>query len=178
MELEIWKDIQGYESLYQISNLGRVKSLKRKCGQGNNNSRMVNERIRRDRVNSRGYCYVSLHKNGKRKTFTIHRMVGLAFIINPKHYPEINHIDGIKTNNNVNNLEWVTTSMNIKHAYSIGMKETMRGESSNLSKLKLSQVIKIRQLYSKGNYNKIYLSKLFNCSLGNIRLILNNKTWH
>ena len=98
MTEEIWKDITGYEGLYKVSNLGRVKSLR-------NN-------IILKPGNSSGYLRVNLCKNGKRKYATVHRLVAEAFIENENDLPQVNHIDEVKTNNKVSNLEWCTAKYN------------------------------------------------------------------
>lgn len=110
-EDEIWKDIAGYEGLYQVSNLGRVKSLERVGYQG----RIVKERILKFGKNGSGYYVVNLCKNANRKTFQIHRLVAKLFIDNKQEKPQINHKDENKTNNVVSNLEWVTAKENINY---------------------------------------------------------------
>ena len=107
---EIWKDIPGYEGSYQVSNAGRVKSLPKTRGRGIGYP--VDEKIIRHSVNSRGYCNVVLCKDGKTKTFLLHRLVADGFVDNPSNLPEVDHKDRNKTNNSVNNLRWVTVSEN------------------------------------------------------------------
>lgn len=102
---EEWRDIEGYEGLYQVSNLGRVKSLRDK----NNKER---ELILKPKIMRNGYLKVDLCKNGKQKTFTVHRLVATVFISNPKNFPVVNHKDENKLNNNVSNLEWCTVLYN------------------------------------------------------------------
>ena len=109
--IEIWKDIKGYEGLYQISNMGRVKSLKRKC-KTIRGERTVNEKIRSLSFDTYGYLIVQLKKEGIGKTRTIHRLVAETFIENPNNYTQVNHIDEDKTNNCVSNLEWCTMQQN------------------------------------------------------------------
>ena len=111
MENEVWKDIDGYEGLYQVSNLGRVKSLK-------------NKKILKYSKNYKGYCQINLYKNGKRKKYCIHRLVALGYVNNILNKEQVNHIDGNKENNCVYNLEWVTCSENNKHAYKIGLNKS------------------------------------------------------
>lgn len=109
--MEIWKDIKDYEGLYQVSNKGRIKSLERRCKTAKG-SRLVPEKIYAQTLDTYGYPIVTLHKNGKRKTMTIHRLVANAFIENPNNYSSVNHIDENKMNNSINNLEWCTTQYN------------------------------------------------------------------
>ena len=108
---EIWKDIEGYEGLYQVSNFGRVKSLekidfsghKRKC------------KILKLALNRYGYVYLILSKNGNKKAYTVHRLVAETFIPNPNKLPFVNHKDENKSNNRVDNLEWCTHEYNINY---------------------------------------------------------------
>ena len=102
--IEGWKDIEGYEGLYQVSNLGRVKSL--------GNDKNKKEKIRKVRKNNFGYLHLTLHKNRIAKDYLIHRLVATAWIPNPNNLPEINHKDECKTNNTVENLEWCDATYN------------------------------------------------------------------
>lgn len=110
--MEIWKDVIGYEGLYKISNLGRVKSFVR-CTEG---------KILNILFDKKGYPKSHLTKDGKTKYVNIHRLVAKAFITNTENKPCINHIDGNKENNSVDNLEWSTYSENNKHAYDNGLR--------------------------------------------------------
>ena len=105
---EIWKDIIGYEGLYQISNYGNVKSIKR-------------DKILKPQVNGRGYLSVGLSKNGKHKTFRLNRLVMITFVGYEEGKDQVNHIDGDKTNNRLDNLEWCTQSENMIHAFANGL---------------------------------------------------------
>lgn len=108
--MEVWKDIPGYEGLYQVSNLGRVKSLPKRKGRGKGYA--TGERIVRHSINSRGYCNVVICKDGKTKTFALHRLVAESFVDNPLELPEVDHIDRNKANNRVCNLRWATRAEN------------------------------------------------------------------
>ena len=104
--MEIWKDITGYESLYQISNKGRIKSLQRFVTSKNGSKQLIKEKIRKTSVTTAGYEYVVLSSNGKCKTLLIHRLVAESFIPNPNNLECVNHKDENKSNNCVDNLEW------------------------------------------------------------------------
>lgn len=110
MKKEIWKDINGYECIYQVSNLGKVKSLK-----------FGKEKILRACKNRYGYLQVILWNNGIIKSKTIHKLVAEEFILNIYNKCDVNHINGIKTDNRLSNLEWSTRSENIQHAFAIGL---------------------------------------------------------
>jgi len=110
MQEEIWKDITWYEWLYQVSNFGKILSKKRK------NTKWW---ILRPWSNPRGYEIASISKNGVARYYTVHRLVALAFIPNPEWKDQINHKDGNKKNNRVDNLEWCTLSENLKHRYRV-----------------------------------------------------------
>ena len=116
---ETWKDIQGFEGYYQVSNLGRVKSLERYvCHSGK--AMLRKERIRKP-FDNQGYWNLTLHKDKQDYHTTIHQLVAKAFIPNPDNLPVVNHKDGNKKNNCVDNLEWVTASENSRHAIKIGL---------------------------------------------------------
>lgn len=101
---EIWKDVVGYEGLYKVSSLGRVKGKKG---------------IIKTQYNNHKYPLLHLYKNGVSRAYTVHRLVAMAFIPNPEHKPQVNHIDGDKSNNNLDNLEWATESENQIHRYHV-----------------------------------------------------------
>lgn len=116
-EIEIWKDIIGYEGLYQVSSFGRVKSLERICEMRYGFTRKVPEKIRSLNPDKDGYLKINLHMNGETNRYMVHRLIALLFIPNTKDAPVVNHINGIKNDNRVDNLEWATISENTKHGF-------------------------------------------------------------
>lgn len=114
---EIWKNIEGYEGLYQVSNLGNIKSLKKHRYNGINYY-IQNEKLLKLQNDKNGYKVINLYKNKHIKNFKVHRLVAQAFIPNIEKKSEINHIDGNKQNNRIDNLEWCTETENMKHAFS------------------------------------------------------------
>lgn len=139
---EIWKDIEGYEGLYQVSNFGRVKGLKRKVY-----NHFVKECILNPVVLKKGYLQIRLHNKQNTKGFKIHRLVAEAFIPNPENKPQVNHINGIKTDNRVENLEWVTAKENMQHASTHKLLRDVSGNKNPNCK-------KINQYNLKGNFIK------------------------
>ncbi len=138
---EIWRDIEGYEGKYQISNLGRVKSLKQLYG----GTYVYREKlITPIKQKYDDYHYVNLYKNGKQRHFKVHRLVAIHFLPNPKGKREINHINGCKSDNRAENLEWVTPKENMKHAYSVLKIRPQQSQLMPVAKLSLDgEVIEV-----------------------------------
>ncbi|SHJ53539.1 NUMOD4 motif-containing protein [Clostridium cavendishii DSM 21758] len=139
-EYEEWKSIKGYDDKYFISNKGRVKSIKYKA-----------PRILKPRVDNYGYYRVALCEGNKVKDYKIHRLVASAFLENAENKTTVNHIDGNKTNNSVENLEWATSSEQMLHAY----KSNLRGSNKKrISKLKVTESCRNRN-FKKANPNEM-----------------------
>lgn len=116
MAKEIWKDIEGYEGLYKVSNLGNVKSADRIVKHSGKHTRIQKGRILKNLLNAHGYLEVGLYSiDGKASKQRVHRLVAAAFISNINNKAEVNHIDEVKTNNHVDNLEWCTRIENERH---------------------------------------------------------------
>lgn len=165
---EIWLDVVGYEGFYQVSNLGRVKSFYR-----------GKVHLLKYQLDSQGYVIVTLSKGGKQKGCKVHVLVAQAFIPNPENKPFVNHIDGNKSNPHVSNLEWVTQSENMKHAFRIGLKKPAAGAKSGKSKLTEKDVRYIREHYKKGShqYGLKSLAKKFNVATVTISRIVKHRCY-
>ena len=160
-EKEIWKVYNGFNGRYVVSNRGRVFTKL--------SNRLISLFKDKD-----GYQCVCLCKKGKQKTVKVHRMVAETFIVNNNHKYEVNHKNGIKTDNRVENLEWVSKSQNVKHAYDTGLiKPRPRGEKAITSKLKEHQVIEILKRKEKVKD----MAKKYSVGKTTIYRILRGEAW-
>lgn len=164
IQKEVWKDVIGYESIYEVSNFGRVKSIKSK-----------KEKLLKGRDDSNGYLKVALYKNKTCIQKKIHRLVALVFIENPYNKKTVNHINGIKSDNRLKNLEWATYSENSKHSFDNNLQAPRKGVENNKAKLTEHQVLEIRNY--KGIFNTYELGIMYGVNNTTIGSILNRKTW-
>lgn len=163
---EIWKNIGGYSGNYQISNIGNVRSKKR-----NNYFKIL--KLESCRL---GYKRIMLYKNKIPGRFLVHRLVAAAFIPNYSDLPQINHIDGDKANNNIDNLEWVTSQQNVQHAINTKLRVTSKGIKHYKSLFDKNSIQKIRYDYNNG-IPLIQLSKKYKVASSVIFNIVNFKTY-
>ena len=172
---EIWKTINGFNGFYQVSNLGTVRSIDRKIyNKGCRAWQNARGCVLKPNYDKGGYTYVGLHDNesGKTKSFKIHRLVAFAFIEGFEDGLEVNHKNGIRDDNRVVNLEWITRSGNILDKYKRGYRPV--GEKNNSAKLKNEYIPIITSLYDSGvSQNK--LAKAFNVSQGTISHVIQRK---
>ena len=168
---EIWLDISGYEGYYQVSNLGNVKSVERKVPHERKGFEFIKERILKQHINR--YAFVLLSKNRKTTNKTVHRLVAFAFIPNPENKPQVNHINGIKDDNRVENLEWCTIDYNNNHALVNNLKP--KGENHGSAKLSEKEVLEIRNINNSLPIRDI--AKKYNVQKCTIEKILKRKTW-
>ena len=127
--MEIWKDIEEFNGLYQVSNTGKIKSIERFRSNGSG-IQLQKEKIRFPRQLNSGYLSVNLWKDNKQYSRTVHKLVAEAFILNPENKATVNHKDGNKLNCNDWNLEWSTYSENINHAIKTGLNKTRKGKKN------------------------------------------------
>lgn len=178
--IEIWKPIKGYDGFYEVSNLGRVKSLDR-IGIYPDRKVKIKGKILAKRIINHGYIGVVLYKDNKNKSISVHRIVAQAFIENPNNYNEVNHINLIKDDNRVENLEWCNRSQNMLHAGANGKLSATKGmfigSKSSRSKVKEEDVIEMRKLKELG-LSSTQIQKIFpNLGARHIRDILNRIYW-
>ena len=124
-----------------------------------------------------GYKVITLCINGKRIFRKVHRLVAKKFISNEHEKPAVNHINGIKCDNRVTNLEWVTAAENGSHAAKLGLTSSQKGEASGMAKLTNEQVLEIRYLYANKNMSKLELGNMFGIARQTCGMIINRKTW-
>ncbi len=156
---EIWKLVEDYNNIFEASNLGNIRLSNCKT-------------LIKKQVHTKGYYMVSLPKTKSKPL--VHRLVAIAFLGSPKEKLEVNHIDGNKKNNNINNLEWISHRDNIMHARSLGL---MTNGGEDPRKLTSEDVLNIRRLYRPQKYTQQMLAKQFNVSTTTISLIIRGIAW-
>lgn len=172
MKAELWLPVVNYELDYSVSNFGRLKTIKKRAGRHGDCSvgKLMSLKIHKS-----GYVLVNLSKNGLVKKRKVHRLVAEAFIENPKKLEFVNHINGIKNDNRISNLEWVSRLGNTKHAIDLGLFDP-KGEGNGNSKLNRDAVLKIRSLYKKG-YSVSKIMRIFNVSWSTIDRVIKGNGW-
>ncbi|MDB4302121.1 NUMOD4 domain-containing protein [bacterium] len=176
MKREVWKDVEGYEGTYQVSNLGNVKSLDRNVIYKDGKTVPYKGETKSKVIDKYGYEYVGLYLNQKHKQGMIHRLVAKAFIPNINNKPQINHIDGNKLNNKTENLEWVTNRENIDHAVKTGLLDKVTGENHYKSKLTNKDVLVIRKRVENGETYQT-IANDYGVVKSTIGFLINGKTW-
>lgn len=159
--MEIWRLINDYPN-YEVSNLGRVKSMK-----------FEKERILKPELLKDGYLRVKIYNDVKKNKFLVHRLVADCFIENKEKKKQINHKNGIKTDNSVSNIEWVTPSENMTHSYILKLNYSKLGEEHPMSKLTKKDVINIR----KKKYSIKKEAEFYNVCIGTINKIRAKTIW-
>jgi len=162
---EIWAKIPNYPD-YQISNTGRIKSFKgSKC------------KFMSSAYCSNGYEKLILRNENGPKNFTVHRLVAESFVKNPFNKKEVNHKNGIKSDNQAKNLEWVTRKENIRHSYETGLKVNRSGEKCPNAKLNEINVLTLKTFIPVKKYTNIELAKIYNITPSTVSVIKNGRTW-
>jgi hypothetical protein len=162
--IEIWK---VFESGYEVSNLGNVRSIDRVV-ETRKQPLKLKGKLLKPAIDKKGYKRVAIMINGKLTTLKVHRVVAMAFIENVNNKPQVNHKDGNKLNNAITNLEWVSNSENVKHAYKNGLSKPKRLHESSRCKQTKESIEAIVKLKSKGVKNQI-IADLYNCSISSVK---------
>ena len=154
--VEVWKDVPGYEGLYQVSSTGNVKSLPKMCGFRKDKGKILSSFI-----NMNGYELVTLCKNNNQKHFQVHRLVAMAFIPNINNKPQVDHINRVRTDNRVENLRWVSVSENSNNTCINNLVE-YKGQAKTVTEW--SKILGIKQvtLYRRLFYSNWDVEKAFN----------------
>jgi len=148
---EVWKPIEGYEGFYEVSNLGRVRSYKPKAN--SKLLRRITPVILTPQINEHGYMVICLGGRKSLKTWRVHRLVAMHFVENTEGKPFVNHIDGNKSNNKANNLEWCTKSENMVHAVRTGLLKPKKGKDNGRSR-------RVKMYDMDGNFVKAFDSAI------------------
>lgn len=176
MNKEIWKDVKGYVGLYQISNLGRVKSLPKRIPRFGGKSLEVTKIKYLKHQNHNAYPYVNLYKNKKSRRFSIHRLIAIHFIPNPENKPQVNHIDEDPANYSISNLEWVTPKENMHHSFDKIYGSIPAGENNKAAIMDDMKVLTCYTL-NKNHTSNQSLSVLYGVGNPKISQIRNGRVW-
>jgi hypothetical protein len=170
---EEWRSIPEFEG-YQVSSLGKIRGIDR-LKQGRSGLRLTRGQELKQISNKKGYPEVRFRKNGTH-TRLVHKLVASAFLVKSEGCTQINHINGVKTDNSVINLEWVTNSENQLHAYKLGLQPSRAGEGNGRTILTDKKVTIIKELYNSGKSIK-EVSELIDVNLSITRQIIYGKSW-
>lgn len=175
---EVWRPVKGFEKWYEISNKGNLRSLTRKIERSNGVIMTVCGQNLKPTQRKDGYVHVALSVGvkGKRYTPKIHRLVAESFLPKIEGHNEVNHKNGIKHDNRVENLEWSTRSKNVKHAFATNLR-SHKGKNHPSYKRGGAIRDKAKEMWASGNYSQEKISKKLGMSQKWVSLIVNNKLW-
>lgn len=172
---ERWLPIKEYSGVYEVSDMGRVRSIDRSITTSNSETKFVHGKIIRVSKNPHGYSVVKLSRNGTVKHYQVHRLVLLSFLGRENSKTVANHKNSNRNDNRLTNLEWVTQAQNMRHMVESG--RSLKGEKNKSAKLTPCEVEKIKSYYKKGTETHRSIAKKFNVSHNCIGLILRGETW-
>ncbi len=182
--MEIWKRIEN--AFYEVSNLGNVKSCEHDAPRTNGITYFVRERILKPAKDKKGYLRVGLSIDGKLVTCKVHRLVAIHFLDNSFNLPQVNHINGIKADNRIENLEWVNNSENITHAIKLNLvkvpvcpkEKHAKGSKNGCAKLNEDKVREIRAKFKPRVYTREMLGKEYGVSPSTIKDVILRRWKH
>ena len=163
--IEIWKDISNYKGYYQASNIGRIKSLDRYVRGRYNTMRLIKGKVLKPGITNKGYFAVNIYRIGNHRMLSVHRLVAVTFINNPENKATVNHKNGNKLDNRVENLEFMTQKENVNHAYNKGLHNYNRRKILMLS-LDNEPLLWFNSLTEASTMSGVNLSSVSNCCVG------------
>lgn len=173
MNTETWVNVNGFE-MYEVSSHGNIRT-------SYINSRLFDKenKTKKLKIGADGYYQVQLYNSTSKKTFRVNRLVAIHFLENNNNYPVVNHKDGNKLNNYVDNLEWCTLSHNGLHAYANNLVDIskFRGANNKNTKIANDDVIVIRKMFFEDKIGQITIAEKFNVSKNLISAIMTGRTW-
>ena len=173
---EVFRDIPGWEGMYQVSNIGTVRSVDRTVGSVTGKTYNRKGKVLRQNYNEDGYKIVYLSRNARDITMGVHRAMGLAFIPNLDQKPMINHINAIRDDNRLENLEWCTNAENIKHSFDMGI-SCNKGDNHPNRVLTMDMVRAIRQELATGKTPK-EVSEIIGTKRRNVYAVRDRQNWN
>jgi hypothetical protein len=176
----MWKSVPEFEGLYEVADTGRIRSVERRveCVYGGRTvTRLYKAKILKPLLHRKGYLKVRLYRTKDDwQSFFVHRIVATAFIENPSNLAQVNHKDGNKSNNAVENLEWMTNADNMRHAFSTGVRANQSGSGASNARLTEDQVRLVVRLRGEG-HAAAEIAKLVDCTQRNVRKICSGQSW-
>lgn len=175
--MEIWKKIPKFDNQYEISSFGRIRSLQATIVRSNGWKYNRKSKVLKPDITHSGYAIGAVCVDKKMVSYKIHRLVAELFIPNHENKPTVNHINGIKHDNRVENLEWATMKENVTHAHKTGLAYILKGSEIGNSILKESDVISIRKEFKPRVVTRAFLAEKYKVSEATIKDILHGRTW-
>lgn len=178
-EIEVWKDVISLKGLYEISNRYRIRSLDKDIVNSIGRKCFIKGVILNPIIPINRYPYITIREGKKKRNIYIHRLIAIHFLPNPENKPCVNHINGIKSDNRIENLEWCTVSENSIHAFKNNLQVIKKGEDCCNSKLTEKNVIAIKRLYRLNRkFNRSRVAEKLNVNVNTVMGIIKNRNWN